>query len=183
MAPGKVMRWDEAARRLPADRATIAAEVGVWQGKMSARLLELRPRLTLILVDLWRAGQPGQSWFESGSQMARQSQRVVDQAYAGVQAIAARYAPRVRIIRAYSTAAAAELADASLDLVFLDADHSQLAVQADVLAWRPKVKPGGVIGGHDYGSERFPGVKSAVLAVFRPSEVEEGANKTWWARP
>lgn len=176
------MRWDEAAGRLPADRDTIAAEVGVWQGKMSARLLELRPRLTLILVDLWRAGRPGDSWFDSGSQMARQSQRVVDQAFAGVEALARRYAPRVRIIRAYSTAAAAELADASLDLVFLDADHSQLAVMADIQAWRPKVKPGGVLGGHDYGSERFPGVKSAVLGAFRPEQIETGANKTWWAR-
>lgn len=175
-------RWDEAVRRLPADRPTIAAEVGVWRGKMSEQLLAQRPQLTLLLVDLWRAGRPGDSWFESGSKMARESQASVDAVLAGVEKIAKRYAPRARIIRAYSTIAAEQVPDASLDLVFLDADHSQLAVLADIQAWRPKVRPGGWIGGHDYGSKRFAGVEGAVLQAFRRAQVETGANSTWWVR-
>lgn len=175
-------RWDEAARRLPTDRDTVAVEVGVWKGQMSEKLLALRPLLTLYLVDLWRAGKPGESWYMSGSQMARQSKHTVDAAYRRVHELTERVGQRARIIRAYSTVAADLIEDASVDLVFLDADHSQLAVQADIQAWTPKVKPGGVIGGHDYGSPRFPGVKDAVLMSFRPSEIETGDNSTWWVK-
>lgn len=37
------------------------------------------------------------------------------------------------------------------DMVFIDADHTEAAVRADLLAWRKHVKPGGVLCGHDYG--------------------------------
>ena len=42
------------------------------------------------------------------------------------------------------------VADASLDFVYIDADHSLDAVLADLSAWLPKVRAGGVIGGHDF---------------------------------
>jgi hypothetical protein len=40
--------------------------------------------------------------------------------------------------------------NASLDFVFLDAAHDYDNFRSDVIAWLPKVKPGGWIGGHDY---------------------------------
>lgn len=175
-------RWDEAARRLPVDRPTAAVEVGVWKGKMSRQLLTLRPRLTLFMVDLWRAGSPGESWYDSGSQMAREAQGVVDSIHRGVCSMAAQYPGRAHVVRDGSTVAADRFDEASLDLVFIDADHSQLAVQADIQAWRGKVRPGGWIGGHDFGAERFPGVESAVRLSFRPEEIERGENATWWVR-
>lgn len=149
---------------------------------MSEQLLALCPRLTLFLVDLWLPGTSNTSWLRSGSKMATQPRDVVDAALARVEGLATRYAPRARIIRGASAMVAGILEDASLDLVFIDADHSQLAVAADIQAWRPKVRAGGWIGGHDYGSPRFPGVKSAVLQSFRPEQVEEGRNSTWWVR-
>ena len=48
-----------------------------------------------------------------------------------------------------SIAAAATFADATLDFVFIDADHSYEAAKADIAAWRSKVKPGGILCGHD----------------------------------
>lgn len=52
-----------------------------------------------------------------------------------------------------SVEAARNFADGSLDVVWIDADHSYEAVLADIAAWWPKVRPGGWIGGDDY-SER-----------------------------
>ena len=45
---------------------------------------------------------------------------------------------------------AREVKDQSLDFVYIDACHEYDAVKQDIQAWLPKVKPGGMIAGHDY---------------------------------
>jgi len=51
-------------------------------------------------------------------------------------------------------------ADSFFDLVFIDADHQYEAIKNDIEKWLPKVKKGGLIAGHDYGTH--PGVSKAV---------------------
>lgn len=48
-----------------------------------------------------------------------------------------------------SLEAADLLEDKSLDICFIDADHRYKAVKADILAYAPKVKNGGILCGHD----------------------------------
>ena len=69
--------------------------------------------------------------------------------------------PAIRKLKARSTDAAPTFADGSLDFVYIDGAHDLDSVRADILAWRPKVKPGGYLCGHDY-FWRFPGVLQAV---------------------
>jgi len=57
---------------------------------------------------------------------------------------------RVVVIRDLSTRAASLIQDQSLDFVYLDAGHNYDSVIADLEAWRPKVKPGGLLCGDDY---------------------------------
>lgn len=59
---------------------------------------------------------------------------------------------------------------ATFDVVFIDAMHRYEDVKADILRWWPRVRPGGVLCGHDYGHGDFPGVKQAFDEVFGPAE-------------
>ena len=68
-------------------------------------------------------------------------------------------------VRLPSSVAVQLYEDRSLDLVFIDASHEYQDVRADVLAWRPKIKPGGILAGHDY-NPMFPGVIQAVDEIF-----------------
>jgi glycosyltransferase involved in cell wall biosynthesis/predicted O-methyltransferase YrrM len=71
---------------------------------------------------------------------------------------------RIKPMRMPSTEAAAKFADESIDFLFLDADHEYPGVSADMAAWWPKVKVGGIMAGHDYHG--FPGVERAVRERF-----------------
>jgi predicted O-methyltransferase YrrM len=49
--------------------------------------------------------------------------------------------------------------DGSLDFVFIDDDHSTWHVLKELVAWWPKVKPGGMLAGHDV---QWPSVAKAL---------------------
>lgn len=49
----------------------------------------------------------------------------------------------------------------SLHAVFIDGEHSPVAVMADLISWWPLVAPGGILAGHDYVNE----VRETVDAV------------------
>ena len=53
-----------------------------------------------------------------------------------------------------SADAAAMFQDGSVDFCFIDADHTPKGVRRDLAAWWPKIKAGGLLGGHDYPSSR-----------------------------
>lgn len=61
---------------------------------------------------------------------------------------------------------AALYGDQSLDWVYIDADHHYEPVCQDIDAWLPKIKPGGVISGHDYCEYPGFGVIQAVKERF-----------------
>ena len=57
-----------------------------------------------------------------------------------------------------------------MDFVYIDARHDYESVLEDLNAWFHKVKPGGILAGHDYADGMLPqgdfGVKSAVDEFF-----------------
>jgi predicted O-methyltransferase YrrM len=56
---------------------------------------------------------------------------------------------RIVLFESESKAASEQFPDHSFDLIFIDADHTYEGVLADLHAWYSKVRPGGIICGHD----------------------------------
>ena len=155
--------------RLPEGKV-IGAEIGVHRGDMSLKLLT-RPDLYLLMVDNWKGSVNWPKGYRPQDMPDNKNKATWQTEFAG---------ERRRIIYADSVAAAAVIDPGSLDFVFIDADHTYEAVSADIKAWRPKVRKGGLIGGHDYGKPGFPGVKIAVDEVFK--EIERDRFSCWYAR-
>jgi predicted O-methyltransferase YrrM len=81
-------------------------------------------------------------------------------------------------IQSLSEEAVNYFADNCLDLVFIDGSHEYEDVRHDIIQWSKKVKQGGIIAGHDYGHERWPGVTQAVDEL-RPN-IKRGGDYTYW---
>lgn len=162
-------------RRLPSGPVA-GAEIGVFAGAMSSRLLH-RQDLSLVMVDSWEGG--GAAYLDKSDWHAGITDDL--QKEFGTMAVEATAfaAERRRIVCERSVAAAENVGNASLDFVFIDADHSYEGCKADIEAWTRKVKRGGWLCGHDYGHPDFPGVKIAVDEVFG-SEIELDADNTWF---
>ena len=174
-----VDRANELLKRLPEGEVR-GAEVGVFSGRMSKLLLE-RPDLCLMMVDSWEGF--GAAYGEKSDWHARLTQKQQDD-YMKAAIRNTQFADNRRLVlRERSLDVAASCEPNSLDFVFLDADHSQEAVRADIAAWWPAVKGGGLLGGHDYCDE-FPGVQIEVDDFARKHglSVHTGADNTWFLK-
>jgi hypothetical protein len=95
----------------------------------------------------------------------------------GVEAVRAHLEPLAGVLgelhQGCSWDLASRYSDGTLDFVFIDADHSGEAVGRDIDAWRPKVRPGGILAGHDF-TTYFPGLCDAVVERFADFHVYRG---------
>ncbi len=179
----KPRRYDEIIARL-APNGTLV-EVGTWKGATALKVLQFRRDVNVVMVDPWLSGliDPGlivPAWLDSGSKMALADQSEVEAIHNSVVEKTRQFGERARILRMESVEAAQQFAGGSLDMVFIDANHSLEAVRSDIAAWLGKVKPGGIIGGHDYNHPRYPGCKQAVLEAFKEETISMGVDRTWW---
>lgn len=129
------------------------AEVGVFRGETSALLLNSFSDLHLVMID---------PWIEVGFR----SKFSIDDARREARELTEFAKKRRTIIREHSHQAARYFEDEWFDFVFIDANHKYEGVKEDIGLWWPKVKPGGLLLGHDYNGRldkkgKF-GVKRAV---------------------
>ncbi len=126
----------------------VVAEIGTAEGDFAVDILANASPRKLHLIDPWE--------FQSGAAYARDPNNVPQaEADARYNAVRARFAEpiaagRVEIHRAYSPLAADGFADGYFDYVYIDGMHTKEAVLADLRGFDAKVKPDGLILGHDY---------------------------------
>jgi hypothetical protein len=148
----------------------LIVEIGVRLAGTGAFLLGNCPKLSYLGVDPFIIpegdhSQPGFSHYGNPDMEAwyREALRNL-----------APYEPRGKLWRMTSQAAAKRFSPQEADCVFIDGDHREEYVAADIDAWRSHVKPGGWLTGHDWN---WPSVRAAVLA--RLGTPEQRAGNVW----
>lgn len=142
--------YEQIARWIPQNGVWV--EVGVYWGESfrwgTVACLNEGKNVRMVAVDAFP-----DAWHHHGTPMEQMF-------HSHMEPLAGHY----ETIRAESSEAAANFADGSVDFVFIDANHTAEFVRRDVLAWLPKVKPGGIIAGHDYNLPHE--VKPVVDEIF-----------------
>jgi predicted O-methyltransferase YrrM len=103
------------------------AEIGVHLGAYSKVLCDSIPGVELHSIDVWDL-----------EDVYRQAMKTL-WPYSNC-----------RLIRVPSLDAANLYADESFDFIYIDANHHYEHIKADIEAWAPKVRKGGIVSGHDY---------------------------------
>lgn len=162
------------------------AEVGVLRGDTSSGLLQEFPELFLLMVDTWSEVPVDSEYAKSHDCAAKQhwAQHAANEQIAFTRTEFA--SDRRVLLRGNSTVAVQAVADGSLDFAFIDADHTYDAVRADIGAWWPKIRVGGILAGHDYGGRKnrlgFWGVSRAVNEFTEREKLtlQRAPRSIWW---
>ena len=166
-------------------------EIGTDQGEYAEVLLRTIPYLDLTCVDPWK-----KEAYEQGYQPeSNEPQEYFDKRYQETINRLEKYyylkslAPRAHIYKMKSLEALEYFADNSLDFVYIDGNHDFLNTTQDIHYWTKKVRPGGIVSGHDfvkYPSRKFNHVQKVVraytqsyhfLPVFLVTPTNEGMKR------
>lgn len=123
--------------------AKVGVEIGTDHGKYAQQLLENIPGLQLLCVDPYIA-------YTEGNEVHTQEE--VDKIYEEALKRVVQY--RCEIVKITSMEAIKDIPDNCLDFVFIDGNHDYEHVKEDITEWSKKVKPGGIIAGHDYKEDK-----------------------------
>jgi len=138
--------YDYFAKEIPSDGTFI--EVGSWKGKsiiyLAQRCQDIGKSCTLYAVDTFQGDA------ETGkADVYQEFKKNLKSAIVAFD-VETVVMPSIE---------AAEKFKGEHDIIFLDAAHDEASVTADIAAWLPKVKPGGILAGHDADA---PGVIAAL---------------------
>lgn len=155
------------------------AEVGVLFGDFSAHILKHWGG-KLHMIDPWVQQDP-EVYLDGCNAVS------MNKAYERAKARVAPFSVRANLIRSFSLEASHGFRDGQLDFVYLDANHSFDSVSADLLAWWPKVRAGGIVAGHDFYERHDEyqncGVESAVREFVQQRGLELKLTPectSWW---
>lgn len=152
-----------------------AAEVGVFQGDFSRHNLQFW-KGHYYAIDAW-------DWRPSDNKFPRNDKNFKsDQINVANMEMARKntraFGARVQLLRALSENATLSFTDNFFDWVYIDALHTKEALLADLRAWWPKVRPGGLVSGDDYGDHKLP-----PLAKMHVNQPGTAIDPMFWSMP
>lgn len=128
-------------------------ELGVAAGEYSENLCQNNPQMKIYGIDPWIPYR-GYRDYSRPKTFTRLHQEATTRL--------ANY-PKYKFIREFSQDALKRFADNSLDFVYIDANHQDPFISQDIEGWSKKIRPGGIVSGHDYASDVKIAVNKYVL--------------------
>ena len=159
------------------------AEIGSWKGHSISFLVNHmikagKEDFEVYAVDIWEQAE----WPSADEEFRNfELKHIYDIYNINLEKYGTR--KNIKDIKMASFAAADKFDDGYFDFVYLDGDHRKEGVTKDIMAWKSKVKKGGILAGHDYYDRGNNLVKSVVDNFvnegFLPP-IKEHAGHVWW---
>jgi len=119
-------------------------EIGSWYGQsaafMAVEIINSKKNIKFDCIDTWAGSSEHENYEDI------KNKTLYEAFLKNIEEVKTAIEP----IRMASLEAAKLYKESSLDFVFIDAAHDYTNVKNDIQAWYPKVKPGGILAGHDY---------------------------------
>lgn len=126
-------------------RGLVGVEIGVYRGDHAVSLLSHLDIKTLYLVDPYELYAD----YEEGRNHYGVDNDPLHLAKVEAMDRLAPYAEKVSWVFKLAAEAAMDIPD-DVDFVYIDGNHEERFVREDIASFFPKVRHGGVIGGHDF---------------------------------
>ncbi|TDL83544.1 class I SAM-dependent methyltransferase [Palleronia sediminis] len=137
-------RFDLAARIAGAIGARSMAEIGVFRGEFAEHMLRACPEIeSYWMIDPWR--HLG-GWDKPANVADDVFQDYHDETMARTDFAA----DRRHVLRGTTQEVIAQIPEASLDMAYIDGDHTLRGITIDLKEVLPRMRPGGVILGDDF---------------------------------
>ena len=125
----------------------VMTELGSWKGQSASLIAtELKNAnkkgVRFFCIDTWQ----GTSEDEHGGDKWVKEGKLFEKFQDNLSKVSDYYIP----LRMTTEQASHHFPEQSVDICFVDADHSYDGVYKDLELWTPKIKSGGIISGHDY---------------------------------
>jgi len=139
-------------------------EIGSWKGRSTSTfcIATEKEDVDIYCVDTWKGSEEHKDIDTSN---------LIDEFKNNLKKF--NFLDRIKIQQGPSLEISNLHEDKSCDLIFIDAAHDYENVKADILAWYPKLKNGGIMIGHDYPdptANDFQGLKDAVNQEVRDKQ-------------
>lgn len=164
-------------------------EVGTLYGHFASHIRANWKGQMLYCVDRWKFIE---GYDDSANMPQEEQDKIHDEAKERVEAAVASVKLPACLVRSDSVEAAKHFASLGFrfDFVYIDADHSYEGVKADLEAYWPLVKSGGIFAGHDFIADGFhrpgdPFVGYATKEECGPQYNDFGVRKAvneWFAK-
>ena len=171
---GNIWRWQTIEKYVRKNNWTKGAELGVWVGETFKHLVKTCHNLHIIGVDLYEA-QPGYDGPEQWTRGENGHAWDHETYYQDLVRFCQGYPGRAEIIKDFTTEAAKQVDDESLDFVYIDVWLEIEQIVPRIEKWSKKVRPGGIVSGHDW---HYPPMQE-ILEFYRNEQPLYNVNNVW----
>ena len=154
-------------------KEVVAAEIGVAYGSNALSMfMELQ-------IKQFYAIDPYVDYTDNGSTIRHEKIHAEDSQLNYAKNILKKHSRKIIWVRGFSADVVDRIPN-DIDFVYIDGNHSYDFVKKDIELYYPKIKEGGIIGGHDFDGY-CPEVARAVLDFQKENNLKlYGKDSDWW---